>query len=289
MIDKVTNDVKETLSRLPPLRDVIRNYNLRAEKKFGQNFLLDLNITDKIARNAGDLSDCTIFEIGPGPGGLTRALLSQEGISKLVALEIDPRAVMALEDLKKGAGDKFKIMKVDALEVDLIALAPEPPRAIVANLPYNVATPLLIKWLKDIHRNRNAYRSMTLMFQKEVGQRIAAKLGDKHYGRLSVLSQWLCDVKILFDLPPQAFTPPPKVTSSVVHFRPKELSENVPDIEAVEKITAQAFGQRRKMIRQSLKPYRRFFGDVGLEETMRAEEISVEQFVELAHILSIAK
>ncbi|MCI5060147.1 MAG: 16S rRNA (adenine(1518)-N(6)/adenine(1519)-N(6))-dimethyltransferase RsmA [Alphaproteobacteria bacterium] len=289
MIDKVTRDVKETLSRLPPLRDVIRNHDLRAEKKFGQNFLLDLNITDKIARSAGDLSDCTIFEVGPGPGGLTRALLSQEDISKLVALEIDPRAVAALEDLKKAAGDKFEIVEADALEVDLIALAPQSPRAIVANLPYNVATPLLIKWLKDIYQNRNAYRSMTLMFQKEVGQRIAAKLGDKHYGRLSVLSQWLCDVKILFDLPPQAFTPPPKVTSSVVCFRPKELSENVPDIEAVEKITAQAFGQRRKMVRQSLKPYRKFFGDVGLEETMRAEEISVEQFVELAHIVSTAK
>ena len=282
----MTGNIKETLSQLPPLRDVIRNHNLRAEKKFGQNFLLDLNITDKIARSAGDLSDCTIFEVGPGPGGLTRALLSQEGISKLVALEIDPRAVTALESLKKVAGDKFEVVEIDALEIDLITLAPQSPRTIVANLPYNVATPLLIKWLKDIYQNRNAYRSMTLMFQKEVGQRIVAKLGDKHYGRLSVLSQWLCDVKILFDLPPQAFTPPPKVTSSVVHFRPKELSKDVPDIEAVEQITAQAFGQRRKMIRQSLKPYRKFFGGVGLEETMRAEEISVEQFVELAGMVS---
>ena len=279
----------EALSSLPPLRDVIRDHNLRAEKKFGQNFLLDLNITEKIARHAGDLSGATIFEIGPGPGGLTRALLAQGSagktdMNKVVALEIDPRAIAALKDLKKMAGDKLEIVEGDALDMDLVALSPDSVRVIVANLPYNVATPLLTGWLTQIRDLPLAYRSMTLMFQKEVAQRIVAQVGDKHYGRLGVLSQWLCQTHIAFDLPPQAFTPPPKVTSSIVHFIPKVLPDDAPSLKMVETITAKAFGQRRKMIRQSLKQYQDYFDQVGLIPTMRAEEISPAQFIALAKI-----
>lgn len=271
-----------SLSSLPPLRDVIRENELRAEKKLGQNFLLDLNLTDKITRAAGDLTDCNIFEIGPGPGGLTRSLLGTEA-KKVIAIEFDPRAIKALHSLKVAAEDNLNIIHGDALETDLCSLE-DAPRAIVANLPYNIATPLLINWLRQVRHDSNSYRSMTLMFQKEVAQRITARVGDKAYGRLAVLCQWLCDVKISFDVPASAFTPPPKVTSSIVHFRPKQDIGASPLFETVGSITAAAFGQRRKMIRSSLKKYSQFFESVGLDETMRAENMSVSQFIELAKL-----
>jgi 16S rRNA (adenine1518-N6/adenine1519-N6)-dimethyltransferase len=268
------------ISSLPPLRDVIKEHDLRAEKKLGQNFLLDLNLTDKIARAAGDLNDITVFEIGPGPGGLTRSLLLVPS-KKVIAIEYDPRAIKALEGLKIAAKDRLDIFHADALETNLTALS-DAPRAIIANLPYNIATPLLVNWLRQIKETPDSYRSMTLMFQKEVAQRITATVGDKAYGRLAVLSQWLCDVKISFDVPASAFTPPPKVTSSIVHFRPKKLAVQPPSFKSVEILTAAAFGQRRKMIRSSLKNYQQFFEVVGLDETMRAENISPEKFIELA-------
>ncbi|MCB9988105.1 MAG: 16S rRNA (adenine(1518)-N(6)/adenine(1519)-N(6))-dimethyltransferase RsmA [Rhodospirillales bacterium] len=269
---------------LPPLRDVIARHNLRAEKKLGQNFLLDANITDKIARSAGDLSDKTVFEIGPGPGGLTRSLL-KAGAKKVIAIEYDPRAIAALQDLVAAAGGQLTVIHGDALKTDLLSLAPDGPRAIVANLPYNIATPLLIGWLRQTHGGR-AYDSMTLMFQKEVVQRICAVPGGRDYGRLSVLSQWLCDCRKVFDLPPGAFTPPPKVTSSIVQLIPKTLSNDQPDFQTIEKLTAAAFGQRRKMLRSTLKEYLPVLEQAGIDPTNRAEQITVDQFINLAMMLT---
>lgn len=268
------------IDALPPLRDVIRANDLRAEKKLGQNFLLDLNLTDKIVRAAGNLSDCTVIEIGPGPGGLTRSLLKSES-TNVIALEYDTRAIKALETLKNAAHGRLEIHHQDALEADLTALCSE-PRAIIANLPYNIATPLLIGWLKQTYEKKNNFRSMTLMFQKEVAQRITAKMGDKAYGRLAVLAQWLCDVHLSFDVPASAFTPPPKVTSSIIHLKPKNLGNSYPKFSTLENITAAAFGQRRKMIRSSLKKYQHHFKELNLDETLRAENMTVENFIALA-------
>lgn len=271
------------INTLPPLREVIRAHDLRAEKKLGQNFLLDLNLTQKIARAAGDLSGCAVFEIGPGPGGLTRALLL-EGAERLTAIEFDPRAVLALEDLKAAAEGRLTVLQQDALQTDLLALAGDRPAAVVANLPYNIATPLLIGWLRQIRRRPQAYRSLTLMFQKEVVQRIAAGPGGKEYGRLSVLCQWLCRAQAKFDIPPAAFTPPPKVTSSVVHLIPRPPEPDAPRFESVEAVTAAAFGQRRKMIRSSLKDYAAEMEELGLDPQSRAENLTVAQFVALARL-----
>ncbi len=268
------------LSHLPPLRDVIRNHDLRATKKLGQNFLLDLNLTDKIVRAAGNLKDVTAFEIGPGPGGLTRSLL-QADTKKVIAIEYDARAIKALGDLQNATVDKLELHHQDALNINLCSLSGT-PRVIVANLPYNIATPLLIGWLKQIRKNQNAFQSMTLMFQKEVAQRITAPVGSKAYGRLAMICQWLCDAHICFDVPASAFTPPPKVTSSIVYLQPKNFDDDMPSFEAVEKITEKAFGQRRKMIRSSLKDYREYFDMLGLDETLRAENISPEQYIALA-------
>jgi 16S rRNA (adenine1518-N6/adenine1519-N6)-dimethyltransferase len=193
---------------LPPLRDVIRTHNLRAEKALGQNFLLDQNLTDKIARLANIADGTTVFEIGPGPGGLTRSLLSSPA-RHVIAIEYDPRAVAALPDLSAAADGKLTVVQADALTADLLTLAPA-PRAIAANLPYNISTVLLIRWLETIRADSGAFTSMTLMFQKEVADRILAGPGNRNYGRLSVMAQWLCSVKRLFDLPPEAFTPPPQ-------------------------------------------------------------------------------
>lgn len=273
------------LDQLPPLRDVIAAHDLRAEKSLGQNFLLDQNITDKIARaaaQASDISASTVFEIGPGPGGLTRSLL-RAGAPKVVAIEFDPRAVAALQDLNTASNGRLEIIQGDALDINLLDLAPA-PRMIVANLPYNIATPLIVNWLRQIYDSREAYSSMTLMVQKEVGQRMVAPPGDKTYGRLSVLCQWLCNVRRMFDLPPSAFTPPPKVTSSVIQFTPKILEPDQPKFEDVESITAAAFGQRRKMIRSSMKAYMDRVESLGLDSTLRAENISVEDFIRLAKI-----
>lgn len=276
----MTNTNKNNIDDLPPLREIIRDHDLRADKKFGQNFLLDGNLTDKISRTAGKVDGVTIFEIGPGPGGLTRSLLKTQA-KHVIALEYDPRVISALSHLTDGFSDRFTLHHQDALEANLLSMSDE-PRAIVANLPYNIATPLLIGWLSQIRADEAAYNSMTLMFQKEVAQRITAKVGDKHYGRLAVLCQWLCDVKKSFDVPASAFTPAPKVTSSIVHFVPKILDEHSPKMKTIENITAAAYGQRRKMIRSSLKNYREYFDIVGLNEMDRAENLSVEDFIRLA-------
>lgn len=270
---------------MPPLREIIAQYDLRAEKKLGQNFLLDGNVTDKIARGAGDLTGGTVFEIGPGPGGLTRSLL-RAGAGRVIALEFDPRAVRALRDLEDRAAGRLQVIEGDALKTNLLTLAPDGPRMIVANLPYNIATPLLIGWLKQIHADSRAYDSMVLMVQREVADRLTAKPGTKDYGRLSVISQWLCDIKALFTLPPQAFTPPPKVRSTVVRFTPKILPPGAPPFAAVEKVTAAAFGQRRKMVRSSLKDYEAFFESCGIVPEQRAETLPVESYVALARLTS---
>ncbi len=266
---------------LPPLREIIARHNLRAEKKLGQNFLLDLNITDKIARAAGDLSDATVFEIGPGPGGLTRSLL-KAGAKKVIAVEYDPRAVEALRELEEFSGGRLQIVQGDALETDLLQLAPGGKRVIAANLPYNIATLLLVNWLRQVREDREAYSAMMLMFQREVAERLTAKPNSKAYGRLSILAQWLCDAGAQFSLPPQAFTPPPKVTSSVVRFVPKTLPADAPSFEAVGCVTAAAFGQRRKMLRSSLKDYREALARLGIDETLRAENLAPAQFIALA-------
>ena len=268
------------LSALPPLRDVIRDHDLRAEKKLGQNFLLDLNLTDKIVRAAGDLTNIHAIEIGPGPGGLTRSLVSANTAS-VTALEYDPRAIQALQGLVEASRGKLTLYHQDALTVDIVTYT-SAPRAIIANLPYNIATPLLVGWLRVIHNNPNDITSMTLMFQKEVALRIAAQVGDKAYGRLAVLSQWLCDTKLKFDVPASAFKPAPKVTSSIIYLKTKILKDVQPAFETVEKLTAMAFGGRRKMIRQSLKPYRHLFEKLDLDETLRAENLSPAQFIQLA-------
>ncbi len=267
-------------SLLPPLRDVIAAHGLSAQKSLGQNFLLDMNITDKIVRGAGDFSDVTVFEIGPGPGGLTRSLLKSNA-KKVIAIEFDLRAVEALQDLKTAANGRLEIISGDAMEIDLLSLA-SGRRAIVANLPYNIATPLLVGWLKQIRANRGAFESMSLMFQKEVAMRIVAQAGSKAYGRLSVLSQWICAAHKMFDLSPSAFVPPPKVVSSVVRFTPKDLGSQPPVFKNIELVTAAAFGQRRKMLRSSLKDYAQILEELGVKETLRAENLSVEEFIAIA-------
>jgi 16S rRNA (adenine1518-N6/adenine1519-N6)-dimethyltransferase len=269
---------------LPPLREVIAAHGLRAEKALGQNFLLDQNLTDKIVRltnsAGGDLSGLHVFEIGPGPGGLTRSLLQSQAQS-VTAIEFDPRAVAALQDLQARAPERLAIMQGDALKADLTALKPA-PRAIIANLPYNIATPLLLGWLRQIRQNPGNFTLMALMFQKEVGDRILAPPGTKTYGRLSVITQWLCDVRRIMDLPPSAFTPPPKVRSSVLLFKPKLLQNDAPQFEAIEAITAEAFNQRRKMIRSSMKSYAAVIAQLGIDDARRAETLSVEEFVAIA-------
>lgn len=278
------SDSAALIAALAPLRDVIRAHNLRAEKKLGQNFLLDLNLTDKIARQAGAL-DGTVFEIGPGPGGLTRSLLKTSA-RRVVAIEYDPRAIAALQDLSDLMKGRLRVIQGDALETDFFQLINDhdlpAPYHIVANLPYNIATPLLTGWLAQIYRDRPRYESMTLMFQKEVAQRIVAAPGSKLYGRLSVLAQWLCGVKILFDVPASAFTPPPKITSAVVRFVPVPRDARAPDFSVLEKVTAAAFGQRRKMIRSSLRDYLPIMEELGIDTQKRAEDLGVAEFVAIA-------
>ncbi len=279
--------VDARINSLPPLKEVIAAHNLSAQKSLGQNFLLDLNITDKISRFAFDgLRDAPnthLFEIGPGPGGLTRSLLKL-GTKQVSAVEFDPRAVEALQDLQEAAEKRLDVLHADALEIDLCSLG-HAPRAIVANLPYNIATPLLIGWLRQIRADVSAYESMTLMFQKEVGQRIAAQPNSKAYGRLAVITGWLCHARIVYDLPPSAFTPPPKVMSCVVQFIPKKPQADAPQFKTVEMVTASAFNQRRKMIRQSLKPYMAVLEELGIETTLRAENLSVADYINIAEMV----
>ncbi len=274
---------KSYLDHLPPLRDVIRAHDLRAEKSLGQNFILDLNITDKIVGAAGDLSGCNIIEIGPGPGGLTRSLLRSDA-QKVISIEYDPRAVSALMDLEKLSKGRLQIEQADALHVDFLGIC-DPPRKIVANLPYNISTVLLVNWLRQIRQDRCAYDGMTLMFQKEVAERICASPGNKAYGRLSVLAQWICHVQHVFDLPPNAFVPPPKVTSSIVGFQPLVMDKDAPAFEVMEKVTAAAFNQRRKMIRSSLKPYIEAVREAGIDETLRAEQLGIADFVKICKFI----
>ncbi len=266
------------VDELPPLREVIARFDLGARKALGQNFLLDLNLTGRIARSAGDLSGVTVIEIGPGPGGLTRALLNSDAAA-VVAVERDSRCIVALADLVEASEGRLRLIEGDALEVDPEAIAPA-PRAIVANLPYNVATPLLIGWLKRIEQ----FRSLTLMFQREVADRLSAKPGTKAYGRLSVIAQWRADVRPLFNLPARAFTPPPKIESTVVQFIPRPAPEPA-EFSAMEAVTAAAFGQRRKMLRASLKSLgnaEALIEEAGLIPTQRAEEVPVAGFAALA-------
>ncbi len=270
---------------LSPLRDVIDRYELRAKKALGQNFLLDLNITGKIARVAGDLSDVTVIEVGPGPGGLTRALLAH-GAKRVVAIEKDERCLAALDEISKYYPSRLHVVPGDALKTDFTTLAePGSPVRIVANLPYNVGTELLVRWL-TVPQWPPFYQSMTLMFQREVAMRIVAEPGSEAYGRLGVLAGWRTRARIAFDLPPQAFTPPPKVTSSVVHLEPR--AEPLPaDVRTLGRLTEAAFGQRRKMLRQSLKSLggESLLESVGIDPTRRAETLSVEEFVRLANAI----
>ncbi|MTI17610.1 16S rRNA (adenine(1518)-N(6)/adenine(1519)-N(6))-dimethyltransferase RsmA [Rhodobacteraceae bacterium RKSG542] len=274
------------IDSLPPLREVIAEHGLDARKSLGQNFLLDLNLTSRIARNAGPLEDCTVVEVGPGPGGLTRALLA-EGAKKVIAIEKDSRCLPALKQISDHYDGRLEVIEGDALKFNPADLA-DGPIKIVANLPYNVGTQLLLGWL-TMEEWPPFWSSLTLMFQKEVGERIVADTASKHYGRLGVLANWRCHTEILFDLNPKAFTPPPKVTSSVVQLLPREKPLDCP-IRALEKVTAAAFGQRRKMLRQSLKSLAPDAEDrivaAGLKPTSRAEEVDVAGFIALAHAFS---
>jgi 16S rRNA (adenine1518-N6/adenine1519-N6)-dimethyltransferase len=275
------------LEQLPPLREVIEQHGLQALKALGQNFLLDSNITDKIARAAaqpfgGTLAGVQLFEIGPGPGGLTRSLLKL-GADKLRAVEFDDRAVRALQGLVAAADGRLEIIQGDAMKTDLAVYMEAGARyAIVANLPYNIATPLLVGWLGQIYECSDMYQSMTLMFQKEVAERIVAAPGTKAYGRLAVLSQWLCACKKMFDLPPNAFTPPPKVKSSIVQFIPRGDADHKCDFTALERVTAAAFGQRRKMVRSSLKDYLPALEALGIDSSLRAENLTVQNYIDIA-------
>ncbi len=265
---------------LPALKDVIARHGLMARKSLGQHFLLDSNLTDKIARQAGDLSLGTTLEVGPGPGGLTRSLLAAG--ARVIAIEKDERCLEALAELSAAYPGRLEVLAGDALEIDASRLG-EGPRRIVANLPYNVGTPLLIGWLKRIE----AFESLTLMFQREVADRLLAATRSEGYGRLSVIAQWRAKTRRLFDLPPGAFTPPPKVTSTVIRLEPRTDAPPV-DFSLVERVTAAAFGQRRKMLRSSLKSLgnaEALLEAAGLSPTARAEEIDVAGFLALAQAL----
>jgi 16S rRNA (adenine1518-N6/adenine1519-N6)-dimethyltransferase len=272
------------LDALPPLRDVIARHELRARRSLGQNFLLDLNLTGKIARAAGDLTHGTVIEIGPGPGGLTRALLLA-GARQVIAIERDERCVAALSDVAAASDGRLQILAADALETPVHTLG-EAPRRIVANLPYNIATPLLLGWLA----HAEAFASFTLMFQKEVALRLAAQPGEEDYGRLSIAAQWRCEVKRLFDIDPRAFTPAPKIVSTVVSLVPRAAPIAPADPKALEQVTAAAFGQRRKMLRQSLKSLgvdtAALAVAAGIDPTARGETLSIAQFCALARGLT---
>lgn len=276
----MTPTVEEAVAALPPLRDVIAEHGLAARKGLGQHFLLDLNLTGRIARAAGDIGKGTVIEIGPGPGGLTRALLTA-GAANVIAVERDARCIQALADLVAAAQGRLKIIEADALEIDIPSLGAA-PRRIVANLPYNVSVPLVIGWIEKAE----AIASMTLMFQKEVGDRIVAGPGDKSYGRLAVLANWRCRTRRLFDIPARAFTPAPKVISTVVELIPYGEPPHPCGIDALQAVTAAAFGQRRKMLRRSLGGLgvdtEAMMEAAAIDPTARAETLDVAQFAALA-------
>ena len=281
----------DTPDGLPPLRDVINQYGLRADKKFGQNFILDLNLTRRIAREAGDVSACEVIEVGPGPGGLTRGLL-MEGAKHVHVIEADPRFLPALQDIAAAYPGRLSIHQGDALKITPQSLTQAPYR-IVSNLPYNIATPLLTGWLDSGWQDgawQPQFLSMTLMFQKEVAQRITAAAGDKHYGRLAVLAGWLSEARLAFDVDRRVFVPPPKVTSAIIHLTPRARPLAEADPLQLSKVTAAAFGQRRKMLRASLKQIssspQALLTAADINETARAEELAIEQFCTLANLLA---
>lgn len=275
---------------LPPLRDAIAAHGLAPNKALGQNFLFDLNLTGKIARRAGDLAACDVLEIGPGPGGLTRALL-MEGARKVVAIERDARCLPILAEVEAAYPGRLVVLQGDALTFDP---GPHltPPVRIVANLPYNVGTELLVRWLTPPSWPP-FWQSLTLMFQKEVAQRITALPGSKAYGRLSLLAQWRCDAKIVFEIPPQAFTPPPKVTSAVVHLTALPEPRFPANPAILSEVIARAFNQRRKMLRASLKGLMPEMDAeltaIGIDPKERAEQLSLEQFCTLARHVAQAR
>lgn len=277
------------IDNLPPLREVIATHQLSARKSLGQNFLLDLNLTAKIARQAGDLAGCDVLEIGPGPGGLTRGLLS-EGARKVLAVEKDTRCIPALEEIAAAYPGQLQVINGDALEIDPLEHL-TPPVRIAANLPYNVGTELLVRWLtpKDWPP---FWQSLTLMFQREVAERIVAQPGSKAYGRLAILAQWRADAKIVLNLPPGAFTPPPKVSSAVVHLDALPEPRFEADAATLSRVVAAAFNQRRKMLRASLKGVSKdieaHLAAAGIPPTERAEQVSLEAFCALARSVKAA-
>ena len=274
------------IDTLPPLRQVIEAHGLSAKKSMGQNFLLDLNLTAKIARLAGDLSGCDVLEVGPGPGGLTRGLLA-EGARRVLAIEKDSRCMPALAEIAAAYPGRLTVINADALDLDPLAHL-TPPIRVVANLPYNVGTELLVRWLTPPDWPP-FWQSLTLMFQKEVAERIVAKPGSKAYGRLALLAQWRCDARIVMELPPEAFTPPPKIKSAVVHLAALPEPRFPADPAVLSRVVATAFNQRRKMLRSALKSVAPDIEDrliaAGLKPTDRAEQIPLEGFCALAREL----
>lgn len=267
--------------RLPPLREIVGRFDIAAQKSLGQHFLFDLNLTRRVVSAAGNLTDINVVEIGAGPGGLTRALL-ESSARHVYAVERDPRAVAALRELAQHADGRLTVLDADALEINLTKAIPS-PRQVVANLPYNIGTQLLINWLMQADQ----FLAFTLMFQKEVAERIVATPGNKAYGRLSVISQWLTKARIMFDIPASAFVPPPNVTSSVIHMavRPQALAEA--QREKLEIVTRAAFGQRRKMLRRSLSAIggAELLARAGIPEEARAEELTIDQFCNIARLI----
>lgn len=278
------------IDNLPPLREVIATHDLRAKKQLGQNFLLDLNLTHKIARQAGDLTGCDVLEVGPGPGGLTRGLLAC-GARHVLAIEKDPRALPALEQIAAAYPGRLTVITGDALQVDPLAHL-TPPIRIAANLPYNVGTELLIRWLTP-KAWPPFWQSLTLMFQKEVAERIVAQPGAKAYGRLALLAQWRADARIVMSLPPEAFVPAPKVHSAVVHLTALPEPRFPADPGVLSQVTGAAFNQRRKMLRASLKglhpQIEHLLEASGIPPTARAEEIDLQRFCTLARALAEAR
>ena len=269
--------------KLPPLRDVIARHDLGAKKSLGQHFLLDGNLTAKIVRAAGDLTGLSVIEIGPGPGGLTRSLLT-ESPAQVIAVEKDERCLNALEELSEYFPDRLTVIAADAMAAEVSSICP-PPRKIIANLPYNISTALLLKWLPQA----SDIAGMTLMFQKEVAERLVARPSRKAYGRLSIMTQWLWDANLAFNVDKKAFTPPPKVTSSVVTFTPRSAPLAEATWQSLETETAAAFGQRRKMLRSSLKSLGLNIPAIGIDPTARAEDLSVEEFCKLARAYETVK
>ncbi len=276
-----------SIDNLPPLRQVIATHELAARKSLGQNFLLDLNLTAKIARQAGDLTKCDVLEIGPGPGGLTRGLLS-EGARRVLAVEKDARCLPALQEIAEAAPGRLQVINADALELDPLSHL-TPPIRVAANLPYNIGTELLVRWLTPPVWPP-FWQSLTLMFQREVADRIVAQPGSKAYGRLAVLAQWRCDARIVMTLPPEAFTPPPKISSAVVHLTALPEPKFEANQKTLEMVVARAFNQRRKMLRAALKGLVPDIEDrlitAGIKPTDRAETVDLEQFCALARQLT---